>query len=143
VDGGQLPTPKASLRERLASHERPQAALKGPPITVRCECGERRGLAYGETWDCTCGRRWNTGQIEAEEYRRLRRMQLRFRAVPVALGLATSVVALFFLLTGNTFSLFVLLPFALVTWGTLIRPVLRRRYAAALGELPKWELRAE
>jgi hypothetical protein len=135
--------PNASLRERLASHERPRTVLKGPPIAVRCECGERRDVAYGEVWSCSCGRRWNTAQIDAEEYSRLRQVQLHFRALPVALGLATSLVALFFLLTGNTFSLFILLPFSLVVWGALVRPVHRRRYAAALGELPRWELRPE
>jgi hypothetical protein len=132
-----------SLRERVASHERPRTVFRGPPISVRCECGERRRLAYGEVWTCSCGRRWNTAQIDSDEYQRLRRVQLRFRALPVALGLATSLLALFFLLTGNTFSLFILLPFALVVWGTLIRPVHRRRYAVALGELPRWELRPE
>jgi hypothetical protein len=70
-------------------------------------------------------------------------VQLRFRALPVAMGLATSLLALFFLLTGNNFSLFLLLPFALVVWSSLVRPVHRRRYAEALGELPRWELRAE
>jgi hypothetical protein len=110
---------------------------------VRCECGERRDLAYGEVWSCSCSRRWNTAQIDAEEYARLRRVQLRFRALPVALGVATSLVALLFLLTGNTFSLFILLPFSLVVWSALVRPVHRRRYADALGELPRWELRAE
>lgn len=139
----QQAQPRASLRERLANHERPRTALKGPPIAVHCECGERRDLAYGEVWSCACGRRWNTAQIDAEEYGRLRRVQLRFRALPVAMGLATSFLALFFLLTGNTFSLFLLLPFALVVWSTLVRPVHRRRYATALGELPRWELRSE
>lgn len=143
MEARQQSLPKASLRERIASHERPRTVLKGPPITVRCECGEQRRLAYGEAWDCTCGRRWNTAQIDADEYGRLRRVQLRFRALPVAIGLATSLLALFFLLSGNAFSLFILLPFALVTWGTLVRPMHRRRYAAALGELPRWELRAE
>jgi hypothetical protein len=143
VGAGRPPPAKASLRERLAGHERPSTALKGPPITVRCECGERRGLAYGEVWDCRCGRRWNTAQIDADEYARLRRVQMRFRALPIALGLATSLVALFFLLTGNSFSLFILLPFALVVWGMLVRPIHRRRYAIALGELPRWELHAE
>ncbi len=136
--------PATPLRTRLAGHERPNTVLKGPPITVRCECGERRSLAYGEVWACpTCGRRWNTAQIDAEEYARLRRVQLRFRVLPVCIGLATSLLALFFLLTGNSFSLFILLPFALVAWGMLVRPIHRRRYAAALGELPRWELRPE
>lgn len=136
-------SPKQSLRERLASHERPSTVLKGPPIAVRCECGERRDLAYGEVWNCVCGRRWNTAQIDAEQYARLRRVQVRFRILPVCVGLATSVLALFFLFSHNTFSLFILLPFALIGWGMLLRPLHRRRYAAALGDLPRWELRSE
>lgn len=139
----QQPIHKPSLRTRLASQERPGAVLKGPPIAVQCECGERRSLAYGAVWECACGRRWNTAQINREEYARLRRIQMRFRLLPVCLGLATSIAALFFFLTGNTFSLLVLMPFALVVWGILIRPMHRQRYAAALGELPRWKLHAE
>lgn len=139
----QPPAGKPSLRTRLASQERPGSILKGPLITVRCECGEQRGVAYGEVWECACGRRWNTAQIKREEYTRLRRLQMRFRLLPVFLGLTTSVVALFFLFTGNSFSLLILLPFALLSWGVLIRPIHRRRYAAALGKLPRWELHAE
>jgi len=135
--------PRVSVRERLASHERPGSLRKGPPITVRCPCGERRELAYGEVWRCACGRRWDTNQIDAEQYGRLRRLQLRFRILPVCIGVATSLAALFFLLSHNTFSLFVLLPAVLVGWGMVLRPIHRRRYAAALGKLPRWELRSE
>jgi hypothetical protein len=134
---------KPPMRERMADHERPRAVLKGPPIAVKCTCGERRGVEYGEVWDCTCGRSWNTAQIKSDDYARLRRLQLRFRAVPIGLGLATSALALYFLLTGNSFSLFFLLPFALVLWGMMVRPVLRRRYARALGVLPQWNLYSE
>lgn len=137
------PATPPSLHERLASHERPGAVLKGPPITVGCPCGERRELAYGQRWECGCGRRWNTNQIDRGQYARLRRTQLRYRVLPVCIGLVTSLLALFFLLTHNTFSLFVLLPAALIGWGILLRPVHRRRYAAALGELPRWELHPE
>ncbi|MDN5859935.1 MAG: hypothetical protein L0H84_15075, partial [Pseudonocardia sp.] len=132
---------RPSLRERLAGHERPGSVLKGPLITVGCPCGKRRELGYGEVWTCECGRRWNTNQIDPEAYGRLRRVQLRYRILPVCLGLATSLLALFFLLTGNSFSLFVLLPAVLLGWGMLLRPLHRRRYLAALGELPRWELR--
>ena len=41
--------PAGEPRERLG-HERPGAVLRGPPITVECECGERAELAYGERW---------------------------------------------------------------------------------------------
>lgn len=135
--------PKPPMRDRMADHERPRSVLKGPPIAVRCTCGEKRGVEYGGVWDCACGRRWNTAQIKSEEYARLRRLQLRFRSVPVLLGLTTSGLAMYFLLTGNSFSLFFLLPLALVLWGMLVRPVLRRRYSNALGVLPKWNLYSE
>jgi hypothetical protein len=133
---------RASAHGRLAGHERPGTMVKGPPITVRCPCGERRELGYGEVWRCACGRRWDTAQVDAAQYARLRRVQLRFRILPVCLGLATSLAGLFFLLTHNSFSLFVMLPAVLVLWGMVLRPIHRRRYAAALGELPRWELRS-
>lgn len=141
--GAARPSAGASARERLGGHERPGTVRKGPPITVRCPCGERRELAYGEVWSCACGRRWNTGQIDTEQYDRLRRVQLRYRVLPVCLGVATSLAALFFLLSHNTFSLFLLLPAVLVGWGMVLRPIHRRRYARALGQLPRWELRPE
>lgn len=137
------PATKPPVRAPLADHERPRAVLKGPPITITCTCGERHHVDYGAIRECACGRRWDTAQIKADEYSRLRQLQLRFRAVPVALGIATSAAALYFLLTGNSFSLFFLLPFALILWGMLVRPILRRRYSKALGVLPTWDLRAE
>lgn len=133
----------SSMRDRFGSHERPGTVWNGPPITVGCPCGQRRELGYGEVWRCQCGRRWNTAQINREQYDRLRRLHLRFRLLPVCLGVATSLAALFFLLSHNTFSLFVLLPAALVGWGTVLRPLHRRRYAEALGELPRWDLQPD
>lgn len=141
--GRPEPAAPASLHNRLANHERPGSVLKGPPITVRCACGERRELAYREVWNCTCGRRWNTGQIDHEQYARLRRVQLRFRVLPVTLGVGVSLLALLFLLTHNTYSLMILMPTALISWRMLLRPVHRRRYVAALGTLPRWELDPE
>ncbi len=137
------PRPKPPLRERIRDHEHPKALLQGPPITIRCTCGEREKVSYGDAWRCTCGRRWNTTQIQEEEYARLRNLQLRFRVVPVLLGLATSGLALVFLLSGNSFSLFFLLPFSLILWGMVLRPIQHRRFAKAMGELPQWKLRAE
>ena len=37
-------------RRQRRDWEEPGAVLKGPPITVTCECGEKRELAYGERW---------------------------------------------------------------------------------------------
>jgi hypothetical protein len=130
-------------RERLG-HEKPGSVLRGPPISVTCECGEKNDLAYGEEWRCgTCGRRWDTRQIPREDYDAIRRTQLRFRILPVTLGLLVLALAMFFTLTGNVFSVFFLLPVSLMTWFIFIRPVHRKRYRAAIADLPKWELHPE
>ena len=130
-------------RERLG-HERPGAVLRGPPITLTCECSERAELPYGEAWNCpSCGRRYDTTKIPQEDYERIRRTQLRFRILPVAYGLFVSGVAVFFIVTGNEFSVFFLLPISVMGWFMLIRPVHRRRYQAAIADLPRWDLRAE
>lgn len=132
-------SPRAQRR-----HERPGAVLRGPPITVTCECGARRDLEYGERWSCErCGRAWDTRQVPRAEYELVRRTQLRYRALPVAVGLLVAALAIFFTLTGNVFSVFVLLPLALTLWFVFIRPVHRRRYRRAIAGLPRWELRPE
>jgi hypothetical protein len=134
---------KRPQRERIG-HEQPGSILRGPPIAVTCECGEKRDLRYGEDWTCDrCGKRWNTAQIPAEQYAAIRRTQLRFRALPVGFGLLVLALAVFFTLTGNIFSVFVLLPLALMVWFYFLRPFHRRRYRRAIAELPRWELRPE
>lgn len=136
------PSAERPARERLG-HEHPGTVLHGPPIAVSCPCGTRRDLKYGEIWECDdCGRRWDTTQIPREQYARIRRIQLRFRALPIGLGLAVAAVAAFFVATGNAFSLFILMPGTLIGWMTLIRPAHRRRYRAAIDDLPEWTLRA-
>lgn len=130
-------------RERLG-HEQPGSVLRGPPISVSCKCGEKRDLRYGEAWTCErCGRRWNTAQIPAEQYAAIRQTQLRFRVLPVVYGLLVAGVALFFLLTGNIFSLFILLPVGTMAWFFFIQPVHRRRYRRAIADLPRWKLSPE
>ena len=109
---------------------------------MTCECGEKRDLGYGEEWACeACGRRWDTNQIPAEQYDAIRRTQLRFRVLPVVYGVVVASTALFFMLTGNVFSVFVLLPLSMMLWFYFVRPVHRRRYRRAIAELPRWGLR--
>jgi hypothetical protein len=130
-------------RERLG-HEQPGTILRGPPIAVTCECGEKRDLRYGEQWSCErCGRRWNTNQIPPEQYEAIRRTQLRFRVLPVVYGLTVAAAAIFFTLTGNVFSVFVLLPMATLAWFVFVQPAHRRRYRRAIADLPRWSLRPE
>jgi Flp pilus assembly protein TadB len=124
--------------------ERPGSVIKGPAITVTCDCGERTELFYGERWACpACGRAYDTRQVPEEEYAAIRRVQRRFRALPIALGLAVAALAIFFTLTGQVLSVFVLLPLSVATWFAFIRPLHRRRFRAAIADLPRWNLRAE
>ena len=135
--------PERRPRIRMGS-ETPGSVTKGPPITVTCECGERRELFYGERWTCpSCGRAYDSNQIPAEEYQQIRRLQLRYRAAPIALGVVVAVMAIVFTLTGNIIGVFFLLPFALLSWFVFIRPTHRRRYSEAIADLPRWDLRAE
>jgi hypothetical protein len=127
-------------RERLG-HEAPGSVLRGPPIAVTCECGVKHDVRYGGVWTCErCGRTWDTGQIPREQYEAIRRTQLRFRALPVALGLLVAAIAIFFTLTGNVFSIFFLLPVSITVWFVFLRPAHRRRYRRAIADLPRWEL---
>jgi hypothetical protein len=129
---------------RIGGKEPPGAVLKGPPITLTCECGQKRDLPYGERWQCEqCGRAWDTNRIPREQYEQIKRISLRFRALPIVFGSVVAAIAIFFTLTGNVFSVFFLLPVALTTWFVFLRPVHRRRYRAAVKGLPRWELRAE
>src|SRR3954467_4814769 len=130
-------------RERLG-REPPGSVFGGPPIAVTCECGDKHDVAYGDTWTCErCGRRWDTNQIPREDYDVIRRTQLRFRVLPALFGVLVASVALFFILTHNVFSVFLLLPVALGVWFVFLRPVHRRRYRRAIAELPRWELKPE
>lgn len=96
--------------------ETPGAVTKGPPITVTCECGERHELFYGERWTCpVCGRAYDSGQIPADEYAQIRRLQLRYRAVPIALGVTVAALAILLTLTGNIVGVFFIMPVALIS----------------------------
>jgi hypothetical protein len=135
--------PERPKRERLG-REAPGSILGGPPITVTCECGVKRDVRYRETWTCErCGLRWDTAQIPREQYEVVRRTQLRYRALPVALGLLVAALAILFTLTGNIIGVFFLLPVAMSAWFVFLRPAHRRRYRRAIADLPRWELHPE
>jgi hypothetical protein len=130
----------AAPREKIG-HEAPGTVLRGPPITITCACGQRQPVRYGDTWTCPdCSRVWDSSDVPREDYEAIRRITLRFRALPVLLGLLVATVALFFLLTGNTTAVFVLLPLSLMVWFTYLRDAHRRRYRSALAQRQRWRL---
>jgi Flp pilus assembly protein TadB len=122
----------------------PRAIRRGPPITVTCECGERRYLRYGERWKCeTCGRAWNTNRIPLDQYAAIRQTQLRFRRVPVAISALALVCVIAFIIVGKALGGVLIVAVAASTWSMFFRPLYRRRFREALAKLPSWEIEPE
>jgi Flp pilus assembly protein TadB len=117
--------------------------MKPPPITIDCECGERREVAYGEIWACErCGRRWNTQQIPAEEYEGLLRQMRRFRMEVLGFALVAAAVLVPLIVFVNASFIF-LAPIAAAIWLFLYLPNWRRRARRAARDAPRWELHPE
>jgi hypothetical protein len=117
--------------------------VRGAQITIRCDCGGVGYAAYGERWECgTCHRRWNTGQIPAEEYwgimRDMRRM--RITVIFTALAFMIPVVAL---LPFAGVRILALLPLIMGFWFIFYMPRWRRRVRQQARSLQKWKLRPE
>jgi hypothetical protein len=125
--------------------ELPRSVRKGPPITVTCECGQKRDLQYGEQWRCEgCGRSYDTRKIPIEEYAAIRRTQLRYRVIPLAAGLFLLAAMIAFFVAGRAFSGVVALAFLAASWVMFARPFFRSRYRKALSEnRPTWNLKAD
>src|SRR5437879_7091782 len=120
-----------------------QHTMRKPPITIKCECGETKEVAYGERWRCErCGRSWNTQKIPAEEYegllRRVRRHKLEALA---AAGLTAAVLVPLIVVVSSGFVY--LIPMVMVLWLFVLLPFWRRRYHRTAREAPRWELHPE
>jgi hypothetical protein len=116
--------------------------VKGPPITVRCDCGLVQHVPYGEAWTCPdCGRRWDTNQIPADEYfgvlRDMRRYRLQAMVLGSAIGLA---VVLFAAFTHRP--VFPLALIAMTGWWILYMPQWRKKVRMRARDLPRWKLRS-
>jgi hypothetical protein len=117
--------------------------MKPPPITIECECGERKEVPYGDVWECErCARRWNTQQIPAEEYEGLLRSMRRFRLEVLAFALLAAAV-LVPLIVFVSASFIFLTPIAAAVWLFLYLPSWRRRARRAASDAPRWELHPE
>jgi hypothetical protein len=136
--------PKARKQRQMRDWEAPGSVIKGPRITVNCECGQLTYLAYGETWTCpSCARMYDTNRIPPDEYDHIRQITFRYRLLPIGFACLVAVAAIVFTLSGNIFGVFFLLPVALVIWFVFLRPVHQKRYREAIKGLPVWQLRAE
>ena len=119
----------------------PRSVRRGPPITVTCECGERRYLHYGERWACEeCARTWDTTRIPLHQYAAIRATQLRYRRVPLAISALALVCVIAAVVAGKALGGLLLVAIFATTWSMFFRPIHRRRYRAALAELPTWKI---
>jgi hypothetical protein len=113
-----------------------------PPITITCECGQKKKVAYGDTWQCDeCGRSWNTQQIPVEDYDALLRRVRRHKLEAVAAGAVA--VAIFAPLIAVSARFFLLLPPAMMIWLFVFLPYWRRRYRRTASSAPRWQLHPE
>jgi hypothetical protein len=122
----------------------PRSIRRGPPITIACECGERRDLHYGARWECEkCGRNWSTLRIPLEEYMAMSRTQLRYRRIPllVAAAVVASLIAL--IVIGRAFGGIVIAALAAMVWATYGRARWERRYLKAIENPPSWTIESE
>ncbi|MGB9184052.1 MAG: hypothetical protein WCB67_08290 [Solirubrobacteraceae bacterium] len=121
-----------------------RAIRHGPPITLTCECGEKRYLRYGQRWTCEqCARTWDTSRIPIEQYLAVRQTQLRFRRVPMIISLLALICVIAFIIAGRAFGGLIVVALGATTWSMFFRPMYRRRYRGALAELPSWQIKPE
>lgn len=118
--------------------------MRGPLITLTCECGARHQARYGERWTCEgCGRTWDTSRIPAEQYAAVRATQLRYRRVPLAISAVVLLCVVAFVIAGKALGGLVVVALVATTWSMFFRPIYRRRYRRALAELPTWKIEPE
>lgn len=117
--------------------------MRGPPIHVTCDCGNETNLRYGDRWECGhCGRKWNTEQIPADEYRGLVRDLRRLRLVALAVALCGVAIVLPLAYFVNKGFLFVG-PIFLALGATLLGPIWKNRVRRVVAERPRWQLHPE
>ena len=122
----------------------PRSVRRGPPITVTCDCGERRDLRYGERWTCEkCGKTWNTNRIPMEQYAAIRATQMRYRRIPIAISIFALAAVIACILVGKALGGLLVIGILATTWSMFFRPIHRRKYREAIAELPTWKLKPE
>lgn len=117
--------------------------MKGPPITVRCDCGTVEPVPYGQSWTCPrCGRRWDTSQIPASEYdgllREMRGYRIQAMLLGGGVGLAVVLIGMF-----TERPIFPLALIAMAGWWLLYMPRWRRKVRERARAMPTWTLRPE
>ena len=117
--------------------------MRGPPIRITCDCGEAASLRYGQRWECpSCGRRWNTEQIPADEYRGLARELRRYKRFAIGAALAVLVLYIPLVLLVSE-GIILTAPILLAGLAILGGPFWKRRVRRAIAQRPRWQLHPE
>jgi Flp pilus assembly protein TadB len=78
-----------------------------------------------------------------EQYAEIRRTQLRFRRIPVAVSLVSLASVVVSVVLGQAFAGLILVAFGATAWNMFVRPVHSRRYRKAIADLPSWKIDPE
>lgn len=118
--------------------------MRGPPITLRCDCGASARVGFGSRWTCPdCGKVYDTNRIPATEYNRIGSIQTRFRLIGLVLITFVALGLLALVIWGYPFQIFIALPGILLGWYLFVKPTMRRRYMQAMASRPEWTLHPE
>jgi hypothetical protein len=114
--------------------------VAAPKITITCDCGESRKVAYGDRYTCACGRAWSTAGVPEADYARIRDLDRRFTRIGYVTAALFALLILFFILTHPEQLLFVA-PGTMMVWFGFVRPRVRRRHWLQVQELTRsWDL---
>jgi len=122
----------------------PRRLRHGPAITIKCDCGEKRDLKYGNRWECEqCGRVWNTIQIPVAQYKAIVDAQWRYRIAPVSLSVALLIASIYLIVVGKGVAVIVLVPLVGFAWASFFRPGRKRRRLDEIKSMPQWKIKPE
>lgn len=114
-----------------------------PRLSVRCPCGTSTSVPAGRVVDCNCGRRWDTGQLPADELAGVSRLVRRSRRRRLIFLANLLLVVGVLVLLGRSAPLPVTVAAFAFVWWRFCRPEWRRRKEAQRTvALPSWRLRS-
>ena len=118
--------------------------VRGPPITVTCDCGSVANVPYGERWSCPdCARTWDTAQIPHEDYARLLASVRRYRLIVLGPPLALAAVLIPLAVVAGLQFAFLLLVLVMA-YALLVMPRIRSRATESVRRnAATWKLRSE
>lgn len=118
--------------------------MRGPAITLRCDCGADGRVPFGARWACPeCGRSYDTTAIPPGEYERIVSAVRHYRIAGLAMMAVIAAMVLALALSHQPVQIFAGLPLILLVWFMYVRPVFRRRYRRAIADVPTWQLHSE